>query len=363
MILDWKLLPCQGAHGGTIISSTSSINSQKLFLGANFSTKHPISCHPRSLSICRATTNKRNVYFSRQYKVSPSKTRENHEIGNPENLEGNPPHKNGPTSPSTNDDRRYSVTSSPGQREKEIVELFKRVQAQLRVRAGPKEEKRVDVAREGSVEQPTVDSLLQLLRKHSLAQGKKTTTGNGLHPNHPNHPETPNSLDEPQMVDRFEEEGDAIFVEPEPTVVPLSRPVSSFKRRSPIPRVKFQPIFSSDEAIGSSLKTQKKIDGVNSEANAKLEPEPLQELDLELEPVEESSETKLEPLDDESSRNASDCDEAKVGSSEASVVMQSTDLSSWKVSELRALAKTRGIRRYSKLKKNELLELLIIDKA
>ncbi|KAG0477751.1 hypothetical protein HPP92_012470 [Vanilla planifolia] len=119
----------------------------------------------------------------------------------------------------------------------------------------------------------------------------------------------------------------------------------------------------SNEAIGSSLKTQKKIDGVNSEANAKLEPEQLQELELELEPVEESSETKLEPLDDESSRNASDCDEAKVGSSEASVVMQSTDLSSWKVSELRALAKTRGIRRYSKLKKNELLELLIIDKA
>ncbi|XWS30485.1 hypothetical protein CRYUN_Cryun24cG0121600 [Craigia yunnanensis] len=62
---------------------------------------------------------------------------------------------------------KFQATVAPGPREKEIVELFKKVQAKLRERAVAKEEKRTEALKGKGKESETVNSLLKLLKKHS----------------------------------------------------------------------------------------------------------------------------------------------------------------------------------------------------
>ncbi|KAE8673111.1 mitochondrial inner membrane protease subunit 1-like isoform X1 [Hibiscus syriacus] len=71
---------------------------------------------------------------------------------------------------------KFQATAAPGPREEEIVEHFRKVQTELRERAAVKEEKKSEASQGKSKESETVDSLLKLLRKHSVEQGKKNNS-------------------------------------------------------------------------------------------------------------------------------------------------------------------------------------------
>lgn len=286
------------------------------------------------------------------------------------------PSKNGPLV-SLSNNQRYSATATPGRREKEIVELFRKVQSQLRERAAIKEEKRVESAQHGPGERGTVDSLLKLLRKHSVAQGKKSADGDDGYDL--DQPERTSPFDEQETSDLFEDEQPSSFLLSEnlgtsqngvrdPKPVPFTRPTSSFRRKSPVPKVKFQPVFSAEAEGGSSssdstLNPQKNIAGLSSEHDLAPEP-PAWHL---LESEDDELITKLESSDGDSELiveppESPDSDETDLAIPGTSMI-QSTGLSSMKVSELRALAKSKGIKGYSKLKKIELLELLTLKSS
>ncbi|CAA6671196.1 unnamed protein product [Spirodela intermedia] len=200
---------------------------------------------------------------------------------------------------------------------------------------------------QGQGERGTVDSLLKLLRKHSVDQGKKKGGG-----------EKNYEVDQPDRNSPFEDTQNSSFFESssmvpeedvEETVPPppfTRRPPSNFQRRSPVPRVKYQPVYSAEE-VNNEPAPQKSA--AKKKASA---PDPDEE---EEEPI---SLDEHEAFDDEPSddSDAEDAEEEEGGAGPPSE--ESTDLSSLKLSELRALAKSRGMKGYSKLKKSELLELL-----
>ncbi|XP_078444056.1 SAP-like protein BP-73 [Wolffia australiana] len=307
---------------------------------------------------------RKNPDFSRQSKgFSRGRSRQNQDrespdggtddVGTGDGLSS----KNGPLLSLSSGGPRQQATAAPGQREKEIVELFRKVQAQLRERAAAKEEKKAEAAppaQGGGNERGTVDSLLKLLRKHSVDQGKKGKPGGGG-----------GSYEGLDSAEKSGEEAAAqspSFFEsssmgPEedneelPIAPPLARrPPSNFQRRSPVPRVKYQPVYSAEEVATKTKKV------------APPPPPPvLAERDDEEEEEEEEEEDEPISLDD---REAFD-DEPSSGDTEAEEAVlaglqsaKSSDLSSLKLSELRAIAKSRGLKGYSKLKKTELVVLL-----
>lgn len=375
MVSDWNFIYCQGAIGRSAISFSPNNRRQKLFLGANVSLSRTISRYPTVVSMCnKASSNKRNPDFSRKYRGSSKGRRQSQEKENSENLEDNLLSSKNGSLASLSNNQRFSSTATPGRREKEIVELFRKVQLQLRERAAIKEEKRVESAQLGQGERGTVDSLLKLLRKHSAAQ-KKSSSDDDYDLDQS---ERTNPFDEPERNDLFEEEQNVSFFGTdnlgaqdgvnEPKPFPSSRPISSFKRKSPVPKVKFQPVFSAEEEGISSIPTLKSRDmkGVASEPKPAaaldtqrrhiLEPEHEQEPLMKLESLDAESEMRLDRSD------SSDLDEIDTGISEPPMI-QGLDLSSMKLSELRGLAKSRGIKGYTKLKKNELLEWLTVNNA
>ncbi|KAJ6853152.1 SAP-like protein BP-73 [Iris pallida] len=335
------------ASGRTALSSYYCGVGHKLFGGANVILKTFPFYSPRNVSLtCKASPNnhRRNPDFSRQHKGSSrGKNRQYQERDNSESLEESDPlpSKNGSLL-SLSSNQRYSATSTPGKKEKEIVELFRKVQAQLRERAAVKEEKKMEVSQQGQGgERGTVDSLLKLLRKHSVTQGKKSAADEY-------------NVDQLERNSPFEDEPSSNFFSsnsittdeiPEPDPVPSTRPPSKFQRRSPVPRVKFQPVFSAEEVRGSNsaLKSEgKKKDGADvgeQEVKAFVEPS-----EVSSDELSDSSDTEIE----------------KEYAKEESTV-EGADLSSLKLVELRGLAKSRGIKGYSKLKKGELVGLLSGD--
>ncbi|KAJ6836031.1 SAP-like protein BP-73 [Iris pallida] len=335
------------ASGRTALSSYSCSVGHKLFSGANIMLKTVPVYSPRDVSFtCKASPNnhRRNPDFSRQHKGSSrGKNRQHQERDNSESLEDSDPlpSKNGSLlSLSSNQSQRYSATATPGKREKEIVELFRKVQAQLRERAAIKEEKKIETLQQGQGERGTVDSLLKLLRKHSMTQGKKSAADEEF------------NTDQLERDGPFEDEPIANFFSsnsltssdeaPEPNPVPSIRPPSKFQRRSPVPRVKFQPVFSAEEVRGS-----------NSALKSKGKKKDIADVgEREVEAFEEPGEVSSDELSD-----SSDTEIEKEYAKEESTV-ESADLSSLKLVELRGLAKSRGIKGYSKLKKGELVELL-----
>lgn len=297
---------------------------------------------------CNANPNnyKRNPDFSRQQKGSSrGKSRKHQEPEQPENTEEIDfmSSKNG-SLPNLSSNPRYQATAAPGQREKEIVELFRKVQAQLRERSAIKEEKKIESAQQGPSERGTVDSLLKLLRKHSVNQKKKGA------------PEEDSSVDQREKNNIFEDEQNFNLFDPgdikseeshEPGPPPSTRPASNFRRKSPVPRMKFQPVFSVEDNNTTPSKSRgrrKKNDKIESEPVAQAEP-------LILGGPDEPS------LDNELVLSNSD-ETAEEETTESSAAEVSPDLSSLKLSELRELAKSRGIKGYSKLRKGELVELL-----
>ncbi|CAH8264338.1 unnamed protein product [Arabidopsis lyrata] len=281
-----------------------------------------------------------------------------------------------------NEDRDGLATSSPGPKEKEIVELFRKVQAQLRARAAAKkEEKKTEEASkgQGGKDSETVDSLLKLLRKHSGEQSKKQVS------NFNSEKQLQRDDDASERQDHSSNRFDSQNKDHNAT--PFTRPASSFRRNSPVPRHKSQASYSSEAIFdqGSSYSvtwTQKK-DQVEprdepeyepeheSESAAGYdEPEPEGDYEPESEPrlaiLDLVSELKPESFyqeedeDEEEDHDAvvdelSDDDESLDIEEETA---KDEDLSALKFVELRAIAKTRGLKVISKIKKADLLNLL-----
>ncbi|KZV21491.1 rho-N domain-containing protein 1, chloroplastic, partial [Dorcoceras hygrometricum] len=263
--------------------------------------------------------------------------------------------KNGRPLLSVSGNQKFQGTATPGPREKEIVELFRKVQAQLRERAAMKEEKKVEGSRGKNKEDETVDSLLKLLRKHSVQQGKKRTNGARGEEF---------ILDEPENVSSTEERSTNISdfdhsmkhktkESPGPL---LHRPKSNFQKRSPVPEIKFHPKdsdyfltpISRGNLDGNAKGMTLEVDAGNS-----LELDIESESDSDSESYGESRFSEGNVLDEITKDETSD-----IYGSEFLDTAEARDFSAMKLTELKALAKSRGIKGFSKLKKFELIELL-----
>lgn len=364
-----RCLPCSGISGRAVaVSPCSSRGVHYVHSQAQFGK---MKCSSRASSIvCKSSGgHRRNPDFSRQNKqgFSRNRNRQNEEGNGFENLDESDllTSKNGPLL-SLSGTPKFQATAAPGPREKEIVELFRKVQAQLRERAAVKEEKKVEASQGKGRENETVDSLLKLLRKHSVEQGKKKTS---------NISSGDLSLDQPENGTYKKAKGTSFFdsskkerndvLEP---ITSFTRPPSNFRRKSPVPQVKFQPIYSSEDPVNSTshlnLNGEKKQQfeilpdtTQELELDPELDAEEEHELDSEPEPEPEPSFAGGHVFDELSEGESSDMDNVD-GDGEKQQLIEHEDLSSLKLPELRALAKSRGVKGFSKMKKGELVELL-----
>ncbi|XP_043692378.1 rho-N domain-containing protein 1, chloroplastic-like [Telopea speciosissima] len=363
-------LPCSGVSGrATSASSYSCLGDYKCSIQFKvLRIKIPAFVSKGTALSCNASSSsRRNPDFSRQNKhgFSRGRNRQNQERENVDNIEESElfSSKNGPLL-SLSSSPRFQATATPGPREKEIVELFRKVQAQLRERAAVKEEQKNETSRGQGRENDTVDSLLKLLRKHSVEQGKKSSGGTkDFNLEQPEH----NSLYDEEQTSLFDSNRIAGDREGESSVPHSTRPASNFQRRSPVPRIKYQPVYSAKAGIGlewsskSQGKGRKSSVEPDSEPEPELEPEPEIVIEPELShPVEETVflDGQEEVLDVISESEPSDADEAYENEISEEPTNENTDLSALKLSELRSLAKSRGVKGYSKLKKVDLIELL-----
>nr|DAD19911.1 TPA_asm: hypothetical protein HUJ06_021374 [Nelumbo nucifera] len=339
------------------------------------SMKTLVLAYKRASIACSANSNshRRNPDFSRQNRqgISRSRNRQTPERESSENLEEPEllSSKNGPLF-SLSSSPRFQATATPGPREKEIVELFRKVQAQLRERAAMKEEKKIEASQGRGRESETVDSLLKLLRKHSVEQGKRRSSGTSksfvL-----DQSEQSNVYDEEQNTSFFDSNSitrDEVQVSSAPS---FTRPASNFRRKSPVPRVKYQPVYSTEDGPSLTLDSPPKSLGRRkknmTEPKLRREPEPEPEPELEPEPEREPEpETEPEAIFSDSEGEAfgelvessSDTEEVYHDDEVMEEPTNQMDLSKLKLSELRVVAKSRGVKGFSKLKKGELLELL-----
>ncbi|KAG9445668.1 hypothetical protein H6P81_011796 [Aristolochia fimbriata] len=358
----------EGRHGpGSGISGPAALQSQSCHgsfkpLVVKILVRGNYVCYSKRASLtCMATSGgpRRSSDFSRQNKhghgFSRGKNRHNEDRDNFDNLEEPEllSSKNGPLL-SLSGSPRFQATATPGPREKEIVELFRKVQAQLRERAAIKEEKKIE-ASQGQGERGTVDSLLKLLRKHSVDQGKTRT---GSEDYNLDQQERSTTFDDGQNSDFFSSNSIGRDEVQEPRSTSSGRPASNFRRKSPVPRVKYQPIYSTEETL-----TPSKSLG-NKKKNIKLEPEPEDvSLDVndEVDEFPDVNGAEVSDMDEEVDElsDISDVDEVNDGRMEQQSLQLPSDLGSLKLSELRVLAKSRGLKGYSKLKKKELVSLLV----
>lgn len=327
---DGRRPPCSGVSGRALSVSPNSVRGDfKLISDVKFLSLRTAS---RYTSVaCNANSNnnyRRNSDFSRPNKhgFSRHRNRQNEAREENEDLEESETFssRNGPVL-SFSGNQKFQATSTPGPREKEIVELFRKVQAQLRERAAMKEGRKIEDSQVKSRESETVDSLLKLLRKHSVQQGKKSSI----------------SVDNREFILDQDEKVGPLIEERSPKVEEspkpkLSRPKSSFRKRSPVPEIKFQPFSDSSK----------------SEENKWINLEPEVGADDEIQDIEYDSDSDVGPLISEGEIEHDD-----VVKEEENGVEES-DFSGMKLTELRALAKSRGLKGFSKLKKNQLIELL-----
>ncbi|RDX78327.1 Rho-N domain-containing protein 1, chloroplastic [Mucuna pruriens] len=343
-----KCLPCSGVSGRTAaVYSYSSLGHHKIHSHVRI---RGLKCGFRGASVvCEA---KRNPDFSRQNKHGPSRSRNRNNDGR-DSFESFDEDmfslKNGPPV-SLSTSGKFQATSAPGPREKEIVELFRKVQARLRERAASKEEKKVEASRVQSKENNTVDSLLKLLKKHSVEQVKRSSgAGRGK------------DFTSDQLQESNQSQISDLLSAPkhESQESNVARPRSNFQRRSPIPRVKHQPVANNEDeddmnavAVVGSENTENNQDQIDLKLDDELDPDSESDIDSKDElffptiGIAELSE------DDDSEHTYND------DSVEEQPAVQHEDLSSLKLSELRALAKSRGLKGFSKMKKSDLMELL-----
>ncbi|XP_062221621.1 SAP-like protein BP-73 isoform X2 [Phragmites australis] len=348
--------------------------------GACFMIASPMLGLMRVSLVCNASPNNhrpRNSDMSRQQKGSSSrgKGKPYQDKDDSENIDEFDSDvmfsKNGPPI-SLASNSRPQATSAPGEREKEIVELFKRVQAQLRARGKGREDKKHEPAKVQG-ERGSVDSLLKLLRKHSVDQRRKSSDDKEH-----NFDLTRSSNDSGnrQSSTIFGLKNDTQEEQKKPPPASFKRPASNFRRRSPVPGVKFQPAINADKDIDAKSVANNVTNAVQKakttlddrtatdepdtvspyQPDSVIPPENISLDDFDVisddesdtdEPNEEYLEPSLENSD------VTDSDESHDNSA-----ARSSDISSLKVVELRELAKSRGIKGYSKMKKIELIEVL-----
>ncbi|KAE8679641.1 rho-N domain-containing protein 1 [Hibiscus syriacus] len=347
------LSPCS-SHGDHKICTQAKIRSLK--------------CSSRGTPFfCRAGSSghRRNNDFSRQRHGFRGR-KQNEERENLEDLDGSEmiSSRNGPLL-SLSGSPKFQATAAPGPREKEIVELFRKVQAKLREKAAVKEDKKTEASQGKNKESERVDSLLKLLRKHSVEQGKK----NNSRDLNLDNPEVNGSSGEDKSSSFFGS-NDRARSETKKSYAPsLSRPASNFRRKSPVPQMKFQTISSGEDIVNSvvhvnsdrkrnlSSELHPAADHVH-EIDEELDSESEPELELEPESVYQESDVLDDLLEDESS----DVDEE-----DREQHTEHEDLSALKLPELRVLAKSRGLKGFSKMKKGDLVSLLsssgLIDEA
>ncbi|XP_004151986.1 rho-N domain-containing protein 1, chloroplastic isoform X1 [Cucumis sativus] len=388
---DSRCIPCSGVSGRAASFSFHSLCAEhRINVPVKF---RPLNCTSLGESFtCKASSggHRRNPDFPKQNRhgFSRSRNRQNEERESLDNVDESDLllSKNGPLL-SISSTPKSQATATPGPREKEIVELFRKVQAQLRERAAMKEEKKVE-AQGQTKGSETVDSLLKLLRKHSVEQGKRSSGGGGSS----NKDISFNHVKENGPYD--EGRGSSFFGLSPNLREKAQRPVSNFQRRSPVPRVKYQPIYPGESIVnstngmnskgvkpngtdtGSQLKgkvwtrqesEREHWEELQSQREAEQEPEPDQEFELEPEAETydlEHEGDEMEPelvnllgvssdVDDTFEDDVKDNEEfAKHGEQEHE------DLNSLKLAELRAIAKSRSLRGFSKMKKSELVQLL-----
>ncbi|KAL8138932.1 hypothetical protein V2J09_004933 [Rumex salicifolius] len=380
-------LPCLGVYGRAMgMASRPPGDNKTLNLAKGFA----LTCSSERRSfLCKASSNnqRRNPRQNRQG-FSQNRNRQNEDRGNPDQLE-EPDYLSSKSGPllSFSNSNKNQATASPGPREREIVELFRKVQAQLRERAAAKEEKKFEVSKGQNKGSETVDSLLKLLRKHSVEQGKKKVNGgsaSGIEANF-DHPEQVGNFDEDKGQSSFNPISNIKDRTQEDKTSSLSRPTSNFKRRSPVPRVRYEPIISSKEIAGSfspfdSDERRRTTDfpsdpsKLKAKSDANLEIALVSDIDAELEHDTELESSFADPdvagevleVDDETSvsqdvDNDEDDNDGDEDDEEKKPAIHNQNLDAMKLQDLRALAKARGIRRYSKLKKSELIGLLSED--
>ncbi|XP_059660348.1 rho-N domain-containing protein 1, chloroplastic-like isoform X2 [Cornus florida] len=354
---DGSCLPCSGVSGRAVsVSSRSFCSEYKVVKVASLkSTFRGTSC------VCNASSSghRRNPDFSRQNKrgFSRNRNRQNEERDGSENLEESElfSSKNGPLL-SLSSSPKFQATSTPGPREKEIVELFRKVQAQLRERAATKEKKKDDLQKRGK-ESETVDSLLKLLRKHSVQQGKKSNSSRSSRDFISDQARPNGPLNGKKSTSFFDSTNTKKDEDQEHESPSFSRPVSKFQRKSPVPQVKLQPLDSDENTVNSVPYTN--LDGKREKTHPDPGIEHVAKLEVELEPEtsffdgDEISEDEI--IDSGEVFNDDDADE--------NAPTEFGDLSVMKLTELRALAKSRGMKGFSKLKKRELLELLTVGSS
>ncbi|KAI4349388.1 hypothetical protein L6164_009980 [Bauhinia variegata] len=349
-----RCLPCSGVSGRTaIVYSSSSQGGQRLQTHVKI---RGLKCASIGSSfVCEA---RRNPDFPRQNKHGFSRGRNRQNEGKDifENFEEDIlSSKNGPfLSLSSTAKSQAGSNSAPGPREKEIVELFRKVQARLRERAAIKEDKKVETSQGQGKDNGTVDSLLKLLRKHSVEQVKRSSGGGrGKDFN----------LDQFQHSSQYNGGGSTRFSDLDPAPKDESqeanassitanstaaRPRSVFQRRSPIPRVKYQPVSYDEDDVDTVSEKNQDQTGLETDSESELDSEP------ELDPKDELffQDVGIAELSEDDPQTTND------EHGEEQQVVQHEDLSALKVPELRELAKSRGIKGFSKMKKSELMELL-----
>lgn len=336
----------------------------------------PLNCASRSMScVCNASSGsyRRNPDFPKQNKQGFSRSRNKHfeERDGSDNLEDSEifSSKNGSLH-SMSSSPKYQATSSPGPREKEIVELFRKVQAQLRERAAIKEEKKSEEPPVQVKKNETVDSLLKLLRKHSVQQGKKSNNSSVSGRDF--------ILDQPEPNGSFSTEKSPSFFKvnnkeknnvQENEGPSVGRPMSSFRRRSPVPQMKKQPTYVDEDNVSSITHTDQ--EGKQKDASYlehEVEHKPI--LKLKVDPIvhddsiveSDSAFPEGDMFDDMSDGETTETDEGNSDEdADEQNMSKDIDLSGMKLVELRALAKSRGMKGFSKLKKQDLIQLLAED--
>ncbi|KAJ9169622.1 hypothetical protein P3X46_017790 [Hevea brasiliensis] len=357
-----RYLPRSEISGRAVaVSTCSSHGNQRIHSQVKIGS---IKCASGAASfVCRASSGgpKRNLDFSKQSRRSFSRNsnRQNEERDSFENLDESDllTSKNGPllSLPNT---PKFQATAAPGPRDKEIVELFRKVQAQLRERAAVKEDKKVEAPKGKGKESETVDSLLKLLRKHSIEQRKKKVSSQDFAVDHQEQSRSQSKDKSTSFLNLNDKERSRV---PEPNSSSFTRPPSNFQRKSPVPQVKFKPINANEDPVNSTPylnlygEKKKKFEELpNTAQQTELEPE---EAELELEQEPESSFSEGDVFNELTGEESSDIDNIDAYSDKREEI-EHEDLSSLKLPGLRAIAKARGIKGFSKMKKGELVKLL-----
>ncbi|XP_027352585.1 rho-N domain-containing protein 1, chloroplastic-like [Abrus precatorius] len=349
-----KYLPCLGVSGRTAsVFSCSSLAYHRIYPRVKI---RGVKCSSMGASfVCEARRNPES--FSRQNKNGFSRSRNwlNEGRDSFENFEEDMlSSKNSPVI-SLSSTPKSPANAVPGPREKEIVALFKKVQARIREKSVIKEVKKVGATLGQGKESGSVDSLLKLLRKHSIEQVKRSSRGgretkfcsDQLHDNKQNNDSQSTRFSDIDSTSNNESQETNIFV---------ARPPSNFQRRSPVPRLKYQSVSYKSKDVNevplSSGIREKDEQQIGLKLDSKLE----LDSELELDPKDELFFPEV-GIADMSEDDSLDSEAEQIYIDELGED-QHESLSTLKLTELREVAKSRGLKGFSKLKKSELLELL-----